>query len=271
MPILRQYRSDLVRQWVSNLGTEVDFWRGWFASMGGAWPTDFATRTTTGYPMPSWLMEHSAGRPLDDLDVGSGPISLLFGLEESVPGSRLTSADPLAHAYNMLIRNGGYESPRVDFAVAEHAATFVAGPFDVVFSQNALDHAFDPVRSVFNLLQVLKEDGLMVLIHMENEGEFENYSGLHHWNFTERGGDLIFWNRDYEVNMSLELVDVATVQVRAETAENASRRTITASVRMIPGWRSPRDPEWPESARYYVEESIRALTELHLDRLPQSS
>ncbi len=262
MSKFREYSGEVVRQWVGNLGSEVAFWANWFDTKGGAWPEDYAIRTGPGYEVPEWLEGLSAVEAPRILDVGSGPISLLRGVEAAMPGSSLISLDPLAHAYNSLLTAYELDLPRVTFGVSEYASVFTEGTFDLIYSRNALDHSFDPVRSVYDLLAILNPTGVMQLEHFENEGDYENYEGLHHWNFTAQDGCLIFWNRDYTVNLTEELAQVASINVVAIDATAGDRRSIVAEIRhMSGGVPLHTEPDWPPSARFYVEECIAGITD----------
>jgi SAM-dependent methyltransferase len=200
------------------------------------------------------------------LDVGSGPISVIRGVQHLPNVAEFVSLDPLAHVYNALIRDSFSHLPHVSFGLSEFVSAFVEGSFDVIYCQNALDHSFDPVRSLVDLLRVLAPGGVLVLQHYQDEGLFENYSGLHHWNFTDEGGNLVFWNREYSVNMSRLLRKVANIQNEVHAPRQG--KSIFRSTLKMRGKKPPhlgRQP-WTDSSRLYVDEALRALTLAHLGR-----
>src|SRR6185295_6270228 len=88
------------------------------------------------------------------LDVGCGPYTVVG---KRIDGLRLdiTAVDPLADAYVELMRRHQHQ-PLIapHFAVAEDlAAFFPASSFDVVHCRNALDHSFDPIRGIDQMLR----------------------------------------------------------------------------------------------------------------------
>ena len=60
--------------------------------------------------------------------------------------------------------------------------------FDLIFCQNALDHTYDPVKAIDEMIKLMKDSGAIYLLHIENEGFKEGYRGLHSWNFTQENG-----------------------------------------------------------------------------------
>ena len=65
--------------------------------------------------------------------------------------------------------------------------------FDVVHSRNALDHVFDPARSVREMLAVCKPGGAVFFQGHTNEGVTEGYQGYHQWNFLWEDDEFIIW------------------------------------------------------------------------------
>ncbi len=85
--------------------------------------------------------------------------------------------------------------------------------------QNALDHAYDPVAGIFQLLFVTKVGGRVVLRHAENEGLPGSFIfGLHQWAFTTSPDqrEFVIWNPQRVVNVSEKLRGIATVTTRKE-------------------------------------------------------
>jgi SAM-dependent methyltransferase len=162
---------------------------------------------------PHWMREligAPAGTTLRVLDVGSRPLSTLGVIW---PGRtvELTTCDPLADEYNILLTACGLaDRAQVQKANGEALdSVFSANSFDFVHSANALDHAYDPLRCVQNMLTVCKPGGHVAFISVENEGERQNYEGLHKWNFSvEDGAHLRLWNRERNLMQREHLLDV---------------------------------------------------------------
>jgi SAM-dependent methyltransferase len=123
------------------------------------------------------------------------------------------AVDPLAGKYDELLQRKGIVPPiRTRYCEAEKLLEqFPEASFDLVFSSNALDHSYDPVMAIRNMVLLSKPGGFVFLRHFENEAEKENFFGLHKWNFFERKGDMIIANRTDEVSLEKKLSGLATV------------------------------------------------------------
>jgi SAM-dependent methyltransferase len=220
-PLVRQ-----IRAWQRGIGPELAFWERWFATRGSDWPEEFKRRLRddteiSGLVAPS----HDATRVLE---VGSGPLTLLG---KNCKGKRvdITATDPLANFYlDMATRHGIVPLIPVQQAFAEDLSQyFQPESFDVVYCANALDHSFDPVRGIEEMLIVLRPGGRIVLEHAANEAEHENYTGFHQWNFDERAGSFVMWNVNNHIDVSAvfaEWLDTSvTKRGRALTVTMQSR------------------------------------------------
>ncbi|WP_232628998.1 class I SAM-dependent methyltransferase [Methylobacterium sp. Leaf118] len=151
------------------------------------------------------------------LDVGAGPATVL-GRTHPKRNIDLVACDPLAPVYNTLLDRHGVTPPiRTVQAFAEDlSSVFDAESFDIVYCQNALDHSFEPLRGIEEMLIVLRTRGVIVMAHYTDEAEHERYVGLHQWNFNARDGRFIIWNRVQEIDVNEALKDVARVTVTVE-------------------------------------------------------
>ena len=178
---------------------ELDFWTAWLERRGGKWSEDYARRLG---PAPL-IEDRLVTDRLDEidrvevkiLDVGAGPVTQLG---THYPGKRIqvVPVDPLADEYERLLSRFGVEPPvRTIKAHGERLLRhFSPRSFDIAYAVNSIDHSYDPVRIIENMLTVVRPDGVVLLRHRLNEGEHERYVGLHQWNFDVRGGDLVVWN-----------------------------------------------------------------------------
>lgn len=257
--IFREYKPEILKQWIDNLYTEVHFWQNWFKTKGSSWRYDFDNRTSKlPSPVDEWVS--SMCTPSNDekfriLDIGSGPISIIRGVTEIDKNIELISVDPLAPAYSVFISETCPWIPKPVFGLAEYASSFIDGEFDLIYSRNALDHSFDPVHAVLDLLKILKPGRTLALEHFENEAENEEYSGLHHWNFTDKNGSLVFWNKDYSVDITKLLDGVA--EINSELVFKDGKMVVLSKIKRISD--APINIEtdsWSKIASLYVQESI---------------
>jgi SAM-dependent methyltransferase len=203
---------------------ELHFWESWLQHKGAAWPEDYARRAG---PAPviddplitDWLddLERSDVRIID---VGAGPISKV-GVR--YPGKKITlvPVDPLAAQYESLLRRYEMEPPaRTIEADGERLLQhFPRASFDIAYAVNSLDHSYDPLLIVANMLEVVVPDGVVLLRHLRNEGEHRRYSGLHQWNFDVDEDDLVVWNHAFKRRLSQELSPEASVETWLENGQ----------------------------------------------------
>lgn len=209
--------------WESGLGNEVDHWANWLS--GGAeafahlpfndysWRRDPKADLRNQPHIADFLTPISpAVSPLRLLDVGAGPLTVVG---KNLPGRQvqITAVDPLAPEYDKLLaHNQVVPLVRTTFAEVERLTDqFVENSFDFVYCQNALDHVYDPIKGIDEMLRVVKPGHTVVLFHRINEGENEKYWGLHQWNFCREGGQFIIWGTVGRYSVNKEFVGKATV------------------------------------------------------------
>jgi hypothetical protein len=201
-------------QWEQSLKEELEFWRQWMTEARFCQLRE--ARLTPHRELQAdfrELITAPEGALVRILDVGSGPLSTLGTVW---PGRHveLCLADPLAEAYNeLLIESGLPQHARVTNAHGERLSeVFVADSFDLVHSANALDHAYDPLRCLQNMVSVCKRGAWVVVISVENEAERQHYQGLHQWNCVLEGEHNIrFWNRTHNLSVGHLLQEVVQI------------------------------------------------------------
>ena len=109
----------------------------------------------------------------------------------------LQACVPVAHQYSSIWEVfQAYPPVRTEFAVAEELSSFFeTSSFDIAHCRNALDHSFDPLRGILEMLKIVRVGGWVVLRHHPNEAEREAYAGCHQYNFEIRDGRLVIGNR----------------------------------------------------------------------------
>lgn len=207
-----------ISAWSEGFDYEMRFWHGWISSRGLQWPDDFAKRLD-----PDSQLDGILAKLLRDcssprvLDVGAGPLTVIQKRLGPV-NLKLQACDPLASMYNLFLRTAGIV-PLVEtrFANAEDLSAFYdENSFDIVTCRNALDHSFDPLRGIIEMLRVVKVGGKVFLKHMFNEAERENYIGFHQYNFDEDNNRFIIWNKNERLDIATLLPIEATIETSRE-------------------------------------------------------
>ncbi|MDI3309098.1 MAG: methyltransferase domain-containing protein [Acetobacteraceae bacterium] len=195
--------------WARGIGDELHFWDAWLGSRGLQWPEDFSRRMDPEAPLDARMAD--LARRLGQervriLDVGAGPVTIL-GYRLPGVALEITATDALAPLYAALLERHGVTPPiATRFAPAEDLSMlFPVGGFDLVHCRNALDHSFDPLRGIEEMLAVVREGGFVLLSHFRNEAENGQYNGLHQWNFDLREGRFTIWNRGGAVDVATAL------------------------------------------------------------------
>ena len=211
--------------WAERLDDETAFWYGWLRDRGGEWPEDYAQRMDPEFELQSDIrgyVDSSPGRHLRILDVGSGPLTIL-GKRWGDRTLEITATDPLAEQYAMLFERVGTTPPvRPVHSVAERLTeTFAESSFDLVYARNCLDHGYDPLEAIRQMLKVAKPGCVVLFEHAINEGEHEGYGGLHQWNFCVRDGRFVIWQPERSIDAHSVLEREAEVEI--ETRNDGSR------------------------------------------------
>jgi SAM-dependent methyltransferase len=132
------------------------------------------------------------GSPIRILDVGAGPLTSL-GKKWSGQNLQLFPIDPLADEYAALLTRLGLRAPVPSKPGRGEKLfdLFERNFFDFALASNSLDHSYDPLLVIRNMLAAVKPGACVFLGHYENEGVTAGYTGLHQWNFSIRKGDMI--------------------------------------------------------------------------------
>ena len=172
------------------------------------------------------------------LDVGAGPLTVINKLYKGVR-LNITATDMLAEYYDSLLQKHGMEPPiRTKFCKGEEISTcFPKESFHWINAQNTIDHMEFPVECIKGMLPLLKPGGIVSLFHAVNEGEGENYSGFHQWNFYADGSDFCIAGRNGKnfTNMSKMLLPNYSMEVKVTHARlgNRDRDQINVIIRHV--------------------------------------
>jgi SAM-dependent methyltransferase len=130
----------------------------------------------------------------------------------------IVPVDPLAAAYaTLLARHDRVPPLATRFAPAEDLCLYLPpGSFDLAHCRNALDHSWEPLRGIEQMLAMVRVGGRVLLRHFADEAEREAYSGFHQFNFSNRDGRFIIWNATAEIDVAAALATPARVSVAGD-------------------------------------------------------
>lgn len=181
--------------WKSGLDEENDFWEKALSDPAKNWDiNEFKERTNPDFelqPELRALIPASEGETVRILDVGAGPLTRIG---KKWPGHRLEiiATDPLAEKYNALVTR--LNVPLLVPVTVAHAEklteTFPKDHFDLAYASNCLDHSYDPILAIRQMVEVVKPGCSAYLWHFTNVGKAELYAGLHQWNFDVVKGEF---------------------------------------------------------------------------------
>jgi hypothetical protein len=142
--------------WQANLPEEIEFWR---QMIGGTFPNQnwiagLRHRIAGKHQFPGHLKRYlTPGAATRILDVASGPATTIGPVDAPSP-VEIVAIDPLAETYTELLHKAGLQcwNP-TRLGEGERLTELGLGTFDLVHSRNALDHAYDPLRVIREMLR----------------------------------------------------------------------------------------------------------------------
>lgn len=210
-------------EWQAGVQNEVDFWRAVFdGKQFPAFKQDMIDRAYPEKEIEKYILPYlPTGMPITSLkllDVAAGPISCL-GWKIKGESPQITAIDALAEEYRNILNEFHVVPPVYTQPCDGENITdmYAADSFDLVHIRNALDHCYDALAVVRNMLAVLKPGGFLIVAGHTDEAVFEKYIGLHQWNIRGEDGHMIIWRPGarYDVNVLFadQLVAVEVMQV----------------------------------------------------------
>lgn len=194
--------KEYFNKWLSGLESEIEYWKLYMEEQGGVsfYGYEEMISATKKFELEDDISSEYYGKEYKFLDVGAGPFSRCGRITEKVKLNFL-SIDPLASAYSLLKEKNGIDNGiRLETGFVELLnRKFDQNTFDMVHMSNSLDHCFDAVYGIYQLLYVCRIGGKVILRHSENEAEKAGYNGLHQWNLSLHNEENTFliW-RNYE-------------------------------------------------------------------------
>ena len=143
------------------------------------------------------------------LDVGAGPITRL-GYHWKDRRIHIEAVDVNGNLYQELFKKYQITPPVVtkNSEAEKIHELYEPETFDFAFSRNALDHCYDPIKAIKNMVKLIKPQGYVVLLHRRNEGLSQGYRGAHLWNFDVEQNEVVVYNPANKYKLGEELSDV---------------------------------------------------------------
>jgi hypothetical protein len=226
-------RSD----WKGGLADEYAFWENALRDQGRNWSVEeYRARMDPNLELQSYLKElidAPVGSVVRILDVGAGPLTRV-GRRWEGRQLEIIPVDPLADQYDAVLKKLEITPPvRTRFGHGERLLEyFRENSFDLAYASNSLDHSYDPIAAIGQMLAVVKAQCFVYLWHFSNVGVEANYHGLHQWNFDVQRGDLTVNDGHRKHFLSKILAGRAWLQCEVTRAFNA--RVVVAKLRKLP-------------------------------------
>jgi hypothetical protein len=166
------------------------------------------TETAIVYALEA--LEKKVQGNLSLIDVGSGPFSV-FNIDTITKRTNveLVAVDPLADFYEKLHRDfgTGYQLKLTRGLGENLVEIFGKRRFHLAVTENAIDHSTNPVLFLKNLCDLVKPGGYIILSGYFRVGSNEKWHGLHKWDISLAGTDLILTNqtRTIKENITCDL------------------------------------------------------------------
>lgn len=210
--------------WEAGINRELAWWRGYLETGGYDYPAlqdEFRFRFDPDAPLQEHvarLLPHRV--PASDvriLDCAAGPATTLG---KTLRGERvaLTAIDALADHYAAMLDELDLVAPVPSrWGEAEHLnAQFEAHQFHLVYMRFALDHCYNPIGALRQMVRVVKPGGTVMVEHYRDETQTE-FQGLRHWSLHPETNDLVIANADHSSRVSRELPGVGMQMAMSAT------------------------------------------------------
>ncbi len=235
--VLRRF-GFLVQAWDKGLPEELQAWEFMLTNHGHNWVvSEYQFRLDPQAELQEeykrLIVAPSDGSPVRLLDVGAGPLTS-FGKRWSGRTLELFPVDPLADEYNALLARLGLSAPAPSRPGhgEKLPELFEKNFFDLALASNSLDHSYDPLLVIRHMISAVKPGCHVYLGHFKNEAIAAGYTGLHQWNFSLEGGDMILCDgRKRRHSLREEFKGVATLE--CETQEWVGRPAVIGRLKKL--------------------------------------
>jgi Methyltransferase domain. len=202
-----------MKEWLNGIPYEIAFWSSIYSNKKSRnklflWTQNNHTINTKIFNLDEFL---STRKHSTVLDVGCGMSFRTKYILENF-NVNLQYIDPLANYFNNIAIKNKVNVPNIRFGLLEYLSAFYpVKSISLIFIFNALDHSQDPIKGLFECIEVLEIGGIIYLQHHDNEAETESYRGFHKFNITITDNQLIIWNKIDRYNITEMFEDFAEV------------------------------------------------------------
>jgi SAM-dependent methyltransferase len=173
--------------WDRHLGSEMEFWKNQIRRQESkAWHAEYGPRLDPEAPLQDVIARHiDRTVPVNMiLDVGAGPLTSINKKCGACEIS-ITAVDPLADFYDEILARREITPPvRTKLGWGERLTEqFGENKFDIAYSRNAIDHSYDPIKCIDEMITVTKKNHYVIVEVNERGASLEGWTGLHQWDF----------------------------------------------------------------------------------------
>lgn len=217
--------EDYLDKWLGGLESEIAFWKRYMETEGDIYYDTFKehTRKNKNFTLEKHLSGMEEKRMIKFIDVGSGPFSRCGCISDKY-NLLVDAVDPLAEIYNILKEKNDLDNGiKIKTGFVELLdKIYEPESYDIVHMSNSLDHSFDAVFGIYQLLNLCKIGGKVILRHAENEAERSEYGGLHQWNLSVHNEEdsFVIWRHGERYDIKKMLDGYADVEWNSDLYEN---------------------------------------------------
>ncbi len=182
--------------WKAGVVEEIQWWWSWTLKLKHEGKLEnWANFKANKFPYEQYVDQFDKNHTLRILNIGCGPRSTM-GEKSAHPKLEFTHMDPLSSAYNkLMILLNAPGTGDIVFGAVEVLDQLDLQKFNIISAKNCLDHAYDVPKGILKIINQMDDKGLIELEHYENEGEAQNYLGMHKWNIEIKEYKIHIWNQ----------------------------------------------------------------------------
>lgn len=175
----------LYDKWQREIPSEIFYWEYLIKTKKDWYTENFAERINPNATLQDILLKYIDKSQAKNkiLDVGAGPLTSINKKNKYVE-VEIYPIDPLADEYYKILKKYNIQPlVRTQQSNGEKLTDkFNENTFDISYSSNAIDHSYNPIKFIEQMIKVTKKKHFIILQIIEKEGGNENWSGLHQWN-----------------------------------------------------------------------------------------